>query len=98
MLVKIKAKEKRTAEDEMVRQLYQLSGYEFEQTLGDSGGKSYLLYYRLSKDDLATTQQQQAFLMYFCPPQQLFNFFCKCNIFLFLTKSSGALFSPLKIL
>jgi len=29
MLVKIKAKEKRTAEDEMVRQLYQLSGYEF---------------------------------------------------------------------
>ena len=47
MLVKIKAKEKRIAEDEMVRQLYQLSGYEFEQTLGDSGGKRNLLYYSL---------------------------------------------------
>ena len=31
----------------MVRQLYQLSAYEFEQTLGDSGGKKNLLYYSL---------------------------------------------------
>ena len=33
-------KEKRAAEDEMVRQHYQFNGHEFEQTLGDSGGQS----------------------------------------------------------
>ena len=32
-------KEKRAAEDQMVRQHHQLNGYEFEQTLGDSEGQ-----------------------------------------------------------
>ena len=31
------------AEDEMVRQHHQLSGYEFEQTLGDSEGQRSLV-------------------------------------------------------
>jgi len=38
MLGKIEGKkEKRVAEDEMVRWHHQLNGQEFEQTLGDSG-------------------------------------------------------------
>ena len=32
-------KEKRAAEDEMVRQDHQLNGHEFEQTPGDSGDR-----------------------------------------------------------
>ena len=35
-------KEKRVAEDEMVRQHHWLSGYEFERSLGDSGGQGSL--------------------------------------------------------
>ena len=38
-------KKRRAAENEMVRQHHQLSGYEFEQTLGDSGGQRSLEYY-----------------------------------------------------
>ena len=34
-------------EDEMVRQHHQLDGYEFEQTLGDSGGQRSLACYSL---------------------------------------------------
>ena len=36
-------KEKRAAENEMVRQHHWLNGYEFEQTLGDSGGQRSLV-------------------------------------------------------
>ena len=36
MLGNRKQKEKRVAEDEMVRQHYQFNGHEFEQTPGDS--------------------------------------------------------------
>ena len=35
-------KEKRVAEDKMVRQYHHLNGYEFEQTLGDSVGQGSL--------------------------------------------------------
>ena len=35
-------KKKEEAEDEMVRQHQRLSGHEFEQTLGDSGGQRSL--------------------------------------------------------
>ena len=35
-------KEKRAAEDELVRQHHRLNGYELEQTLGDSGGQKSL--------------------------------------------------------
>ena len=35
-------KEKRAAEDEMVRKHHRLSGHEFEQTLGDSEGQGSL--------------------------------------------------------
>ena len=38
----ILAKEKRAAEDEMVRKHHQLNGYEFEQTLGDNEGQRRL--------------------------------------------------------
>ena len=38
-------KEKRTAEDEMVRQHHQLHGHEFEQYPGDSGGQRRLACY-----------------------------------------------------
>ena len=37
-------KKRRSAENEMVRQHHQLNGYEFEQTLGDSGGQRSLEY------------------------------------------------------
>ena len=39
-------KEKRVTEDEMVRWHHQLSGHEFEQTLGDSEGQGSLVYCR----------------------------------------------------
>ena len=42
MLGKIEGKRKRVAEDEMVGWHHQLNGYEFEQTLGDSGGQRNL--------------------------------------------------------
>ena len=35
-------KEKRTAEDTMVRERHQLNGHQFEQTLGDSEGQGGL--------------------------------------------------------
>ena len=38
-------KEKRVAEDEMFRKHHWLNGYEFEQTLGDSGGQRSMLCY-----------------------------------------------------
>ena len=38
-------KEKRVAEDEMVRWHHRLIGHEFAQTLGDSGGQRSLMYY-----------------------------------------------------
>ena len=38
-----KQEEKGMAEDEMVRYHHQLSGHEFEQTLGDSGGQRSLV-------------------------------------------------------
>ena len=36
-------KEKRTVEDEMVRQLHQLNGHEFEQAPGDGEGRGALV-------------------------------------------------------
>ena len=63
-------KEKRVAEDEMVRQYHRLNGqefeqlneHEFEQNPGDSGGKRSLVYYSAwggrVGHDLATEQQQ----------------------------------------
>ena len=39
MLGKIEAKGEGVAEDEMVEWDHQLNGHEFEQTLGDSGGR-----------------------------------------------------------
>ena len=39
-------KEKRVAEDKIVRLYHQLNGHEFEQTLGDSGGQRSLTGYR----------------------------------------------------
>ena len=36
-------KEKGPAEDEIVREHHQFNGYEFEQTLGDSGGQRSLV-------------------------------------------------------
>ena len=52
------------AEDEMVRQQHLLSGHEFEQTLGDSGGQGSLVDYspwghKRVGHQLATKQQQQ---------------------------------------
>ena len=42
MLGKTEGKVERRAEDEMVGRHHQLSGHEFEQTLGDSGGQRSL--------------------------------------------------------
>ena len=61
-----KQKEKRVAEDEMVRQHHRLNGQECEQTLGDSGGQRILpcLHSIASVEsqrvshDLVTAQQQ----------------------------------------
>ena len=44
MLGKTEEKEKRVAEDEMVRQHRQLDGHEFEQIFGDRRGQKRLLY------------------------------------------------------
>ena len=41
MLGKTEGKVERRAEDEMVGRHHQLSGHEFELTLGDSGGKHW---------------------------------------------------------
>jgi len=56
-------KEKRAAEDEMVRQCHGLSGHEFEQTPGDSKGQRSLACYspwgsQRVRYDLVTEQQQ----------------------------------------
>ena len=49
-------KEKRAAEDEMVRQHHQLNGHEFDQTQGDSEGQGTLVCSSLSgHKKLATT-------------------------------------------
>ena len=57
-------KEKGAMEDEMVRQHHQLSGHEFEQTLGDSEGQRLLVCcspwgHRESEMTLVTERQQQ---------------------------------------
>ena len=57
-------RQKGAAEDEMARQHHQLSGYESEQTPGDSGGQGSLACYspqgcRVGQE-LATEQQWQS--------------------------------------
>ena len=56
--------EKGTVEDEVVRQHHRLSGHEFEQTWGDSGGQRSLLccspWGCRVRHDLATEQQSSA--------------------------------------
>ena len=57
-------KEKRAAEDEMIRQHHQLSGHELEQILGDSEGPGSLTCcsswdHKKVRHDLATEQQIQ---------------------------------------
>ena len=59
-------KKKRVAEDEMVRQHHRLSGHEFEQTLGVSGGQRSLAaavhggHKELDTHDLVTKEQQHS--------------------------------------
>ena len=42
--IDLRQKEKRAAEDEMVRWYHRLNGHEFEQSLGDSEGQRSLAY------------------------------------------------------
>ena len=59
-------KEKRVAEDEMVRYHHQFNGYEFEQTPGESEGQESLACrspwgHKKIRHDLVTEQQQPLF-------------------------------------
>ena len=45
MLGKIEGKRRGETEDEIVRSYHRFNGHEFEQTLGDSGGKRSLACY-----------------------------------------------------
>ena len=56
-----KAKERETAEDEMIRQHHQFNGHEFEQTQGDSGGQRSLACsspWGHKESDITSEQQQ----------------------------------------
>ena len=58
-------KEKRAAEEEMVRKHHQLNGHEFEQTLGDGEGQGSLVccspWGRKESDTTATEQQRHMY-------------------------------------
>ena len=58
---RLKAKEKKTSEDEMVRQHHQLNGHESEQILGDTEGQESLTccsLWDLKESDMTQQQQQ----------------------------------------
>ena len=71
-----KQRGKREAEDEMLREHHWLSGHEFEQTPGNSGGHRSLAcsspWRRRVRHNLANAQQQ-------CPKTTLFFFFPKLH-------------------
>ena len=75
-----KAKEKRVAEDEMIREHDRLNGYELEQTPGDTGGQESLACCSpLDHKELDMTQQlnNSNIILRAC-------FIGSCGVFLFV--------------